>query len=148
MLAYSYPLLGAFWTMLWLFLWIIWIFILFRVILDIFRSQDLGGWGKAGWLIFVIVLPFLGVFVYVIARGKEMGQRDVQDAQAHDQQFRAYVQEAAAGQILERGRRAGQAGGPPGQGCHLAVRVRPGEDQDPHLKEMADHLRSPGSFAP
>ncbi len=98
MTAYSYPLLGAFWTMFWLFLWIIWIFILFRVILDIFRSQDLGGWGKAGWLIFVIVLPFLGVFVYVLARGKQMGQRDVEDAQARDQQFRAYVQDAAAGQ--------------------------------------------------
>jgi hypothetical protein len=96
--AYSYPLLGAFWTMFWLFLWIIWIFILFRVILDIFRSRDLGGWGKAGWLIFVIVLPFLGVFVYVLARGKQMGQRDVEDAQARDQQFRAYVQDAAAGQ--------------------------------------------------
>ena len=98
MLAYSYPLLGAFWTMLWLFLWIIWIFILFRVIIDIFRSQDLSGWGKAGWLIFVIILPFLGVFIYLIARGKEMGQRDVQDAQARDQQFRSYVQEAAAEQ--------------------------------------------------
>jgi hypothetical protein len=97
-LAYSYPLLGAFWTMLWLFVWIIWIFLLFRVIIDIFRSQDLGGWGKAGWLILVLVLPFLGVFVYLIARGKEMGQRDVRDAQARDQEFRSYVQEAAAGQ--------------------------------------------------
>ncbi len=95
MLAYSYPLLGAFWTLLWLSLWIIWIFLLFRVIIDIFRSQDLSGWGKAGWLIFVIILPFLGVFIYLIARGKEMGQRDVQDAQARDQQFRSYVQEAA-----------------------------------------------------
>ena len=98
MLAYSYPLLGAFWTLLWLFLWIIWIFLLFRVIIDIFRSQDSSGWGKAGWLIFVIILPFLGVFIYLIARGKEMGQRDVQDAQARDQEFRAYVQDAAAGQ--------------------------------------------------
>ncbi len=98
MTAYSYPLLGAFWTIFWVFLWIIWIFMLFRVILDIFRSQDLGGWGKAGWLIFVIVLPFLGVFVYVLAHGNQMGQRDVEDAQARDQQFRAYVQDAAAGQ--------------------------------------------------
>ena len=98
MLAYSYPLLGAFWTLLWLSLWIIWIFLLFRVIIDIFRSHDLSGWGKAGWLIFVIVLPFLGVFIYLIARGDEMGQRDVQDAQARDQEYRAYVQDAAAGQ--------------------------------------------------
>jgi ABC-type multidrug transport system fused ATPase/permease subunit len=95
-LAYTYPLLGAFWTMLWFFLFIIWIIILFRVIVDIFRSHDLGGFGKALWLIFVIILPFLGVFIYLIARGKQMGERDVQEAQARDQQFRAYVQEAAA----------------------------------------------------
>ncbi len=98
MLAYSYPLLGAFWTLLWLSLWIIWIFLLFRVIIDIFRSHDLSGWGKAGWMIFVIVLPFLGVFIYLVARGENMGQRDVQDAQARDQEYRAYVQDAAAGQ--------------------------------------------------
>ena len=95
MLAYTYPLLGAFWTMLEFFLFIIWIIILFRVIVDIFRSRDLGGWGKALWLILVIVLPFLGVLIYLIARGKEMGERDVQEAQARDQQFRSYVQEAA-----------------------------------------------------
>ena len=96
MLAYSYPLLGAFWTILWVFLWIIWIFILFRVIIDIFRSADLGGWGKALWLIFVIILPFLGVFIYLIARGKDMGKRDVQEAQSQEQEFRAYVQQTAA----------------------------------------------------
>ena len=99
MLAYSYPLLGAFWTLLWLSLWIIWILLLFRVIVDVFRSRDLSGWGKAGWLVLVIVLPFLGVFIYLIARGKEMGQRDVQDAQTRDQQIPpAYVQDAADGQ--------------------------------------------------
>src|SRR5215472_2002126 len=92
----GYPLLNAFWTMLWFFLWILWFFLLFRVILDIFRSRDLGGWGKAGWLIFVIILPFLGVFVYLIARGRQMGERDVQDAQAADQAMRAYVKEAAS----------------------------------------------------
>jgi Short C-terminal domain/Phospholipase_D-nuclease N-terminal len=96
-LAYTYPLLGAFWTMLEFFLFIIWIIILFRVIVDIFRSRDLGGWGKALWLIFVIILPFLGVLIYLIARGKEMGERDVQEAQARDQQYRSYVQQAAAG---------------------------------------------------
>jgi ABC-type multidrug transport system fused ATPase/permease subunit len=96
-LAYSYPLLGAFWTMLEFFLFIIWIIILFRVIVDIFRSHDLGGGGKALWLILVIILPFLGVLIYLIARGKEMGERDVQEAQARDQQYRSYVQQAAAG---------------------------------------------------
>jgi type VI protein secretion system component VasK len=95
MLAYQYPVLGVFWTFLWFFLWIIWIFILFRVIFDIFRSHDLGGWGKAAWLIFVIILPFLGVFVYLIARGRSMSERDVQRAQQQQDQFNAYVREAA-----------------------------------------------------
>jgi hypothetical protein len=84
--------------MLEFFLFIIWIIILFRVIVDIFRSRDLGGGGKALWLILVIVLPFVGVVIYLIARGKGMGERDVQEAQARDQQFRAYVQDAASGQ--------------------------------------------------
>ena len=91
----SYPLANAFWTMLWFFLWILWFFLLFRIILDIFRSKDLGGWGKAGWLIFVIILPFLGVFIYLIARGGKMTQRDAEDAQAADQAMRAYVRDAA-----------------------------------------------------
>jgi hypothetical protein len=92
----NYPLLNAFWTMLWFFLWILWFFLLFRIILDIFRSKDLGGWGKAGWLIFVCILPFLGVFVYLIARGRSMSDRDVRDAQAADQAMRAYVRDAAS----------------------------------------------------
>jgi hypothetical protein len=82
--------------MLWLFVWIIWIFILFKVIFDIFRSHDMGGWGKAGWLIFVIILPFIGVFVYLIARGRGMGERDIAEAQRRESQFRQYVQETAA----------------------------------------------------
>ena len=95
MLGYDYPFLGLFWTMLVFFLWIAWFFLLFRVIFDIFRSHDLSGWGKALWAIFVIVLPFLGVFVYVIARGDSMTDRDVADAQAQDAAFKSYVQEAA-----------------------------------------------------
>jgi hypothetical protein len=94
--AQNYPLLNLFWTMLWLFLWILWIFLLIRIISDIFRSDDLGGWGKAGWLIFIIILPFLGVFVYLIARGSSMQARDVKRAQAGEEAFRSYVQEAAA----------------------------------------------------
>jgi len=91
------PLLDAFLTMMWFFIWVLWLFLLFRVILDIFRSRDLGGWGKAAWLAFVIILPFLGVFVYLIARGHKMAERDVAQAQAQDQAFRTYVQEAAHG---------------------------------------------------
>ena len=95
MLAYDYPLLGLFWTMLWVFLWVAWLFILFRVIVDIFRSHDMGGWGKALWVLFVVVVPFLGVFVYLIARGRQMTERDVEDAKNRDAAFRSYVQDAA-----------------------------------------------------
>ncbi|MET0714054.1 MAG: SHOCT domain-containing protein [Mycetocola sp.] len=85
-----------FWTFLWFFLWIAWIVVLFRVIFDIFRSKDMGGWGKALWVIFVIFLPFLGVLVYLIARGHSMSERDLADAQAQEQAFQAYVRSAAA----------------------------------------------------
>jgi hypothetical protein len=94
--AYDYPLLGVFWTMMIWFLWIAWIVVLFRVITDIFRSRDLGGGAKALWAIFVIVVPFLGVLVYLIARGHSMADRDVQQAQAQDAAFRSYVQDVAA----------------------------------------------------
>ena len=75
MLAYDYPLLGVFWTMLYLFLLFLWIWLLIAVFADIFRSHDLGGWGKALWTIFVVVLPFLGILVYLIARGGSMHER-------------------------------------------------------------------------
>ncbi|MEV7959430.1 SHOCT domain-containing protein [Streptomyces sp. NPDC058316] len=91
----NYPLLNLFWTMLWFFLWIMWLFLLFKVIADIFRSDDLGGWGKAGWLVVALLLPYLGVLVYVIVRGKSMGKRDVKEAQDREAAFKAYVREAA-----------------------------------------------------
>ncbi|MFF9817735.1 SHOCT domain-containing protein [Streptomyces sp. NPDC014006] len=94
-LAYDYPLLSMFWTMLWFFLWIMWFVLLFRIIGDIIRDDELSGWGKTGWMIFVIVLPFLGVFVYVIARGKSMGQREISHARAQQAEFDAYVKKAA-----------------------------------------------------
>jgi hypothetical protein len=96
-LAYDYPLLSAFWTMLVFFLWIMWFVLLFRVIVDIFRDDELSGWAKAGWLVFAIVLPFLGVFVYVVARGKNMGRREVAQARAQQQAFDSYIRETAAG---------------------------------------------------
>jgi Short C-terminal domain/Phospholipase_D-nuclease N-terminal len=96
-LAYDYPLLGVFWTMLWFFLFFIWIWILITIFADIFRSHDLGGWAKAGWTIFVIVLPFLGILIYLIARGKGMHERAMQRAAQQEQDFRGYVQEAAGG---------------------------------------------------
>ena len=96
-LAYDYPLLSAFWTMLWFFLWIMWFVLLFRIVVDIFRDDDLSGWAKAGWTLFVICLPFLGVLVYVIARGKGMGKREIEQARAQQQAFDTYVRETAKG---------------------------------------------------
>jgi hypothetical protein len=95
-LAYDYPLLGLFWTMMLWFLLIAWIVLLFRVIADIFRSHDLGGGAKALWAIFVIVIPWLGVLVYILARGNQMTARDHQHAQAQQDAFRTYVQDVAA----------------------------------------------------
>jgi hypothetical protein len=91
----DYPLLNAFLTMMWLFLWILWFFLLFRVITDVFRDDGLSGWGKTGWLVFVILLPFLGVFVYVIARGTGMGRRDMARAKEQNEAFQAYIRDAA-----------------------------------------------------
>ena len=93
--SYSYPLLGAFWTIFEIFLWIIWFWILITVFIDIFRSKDLSGWGKAGWFIFVLVIPLIGVLVYLIVRGGSMHERSVRDAQQSEQEFRSYVQDAA-----------------------------------------------------
>ncbi|GAA2251306.1 SHOCT domain-containing protein [Streptomyces atrovirens] len=96
-LAYDYPLLSAFWTILVFFLWIMWFVLLFRVVMDIFRDDDLSGWAKAGWLVFTVVLPFLGVFVYVIARGRNMGRREIAQARAQQEAFDSYVRETARG---------------------------------------------------
>src|SRR6476660_7495449 len=85
----------VFWSMLWFFLWVIWFWLLIVVFGDIFRSEDLGGWGKALWSIFVIVVPYLGVFVYLIARGSKMHQRQAAAARAHDAAMRQYVQSVA-----------------------------------------------------
>ena len=91
----NYPLWNAFLTMLYFFVLVLWFILLFRVIMDIFRSHDMSGWGKAGWLIFVIILPFLGVFVYIIARGRKMAENDARDAAAAQDAFTREVQKAA-----------------------------------------------------
>ena len=95
MLAYDFPILGLFWTLMFWFLWIAWILLLFRVILDIFRSRDLGGVGKAFWALFVIVLPWLGVLVYLIARGGKMAERDTEEAVAREEALQAYIRRTA-----------------------------------------------------
>jgi len=94
-LAYDYPVLGVFWTIFLLSMAVLWFMLLFRVIADVFRDHHLNGWAKTGWLLFVIVLPFLGVFIYVIARGKGMSERALLHAQEKKTQFDTYVRETA-----------------------------------------------------
>lgn len=96
--SYSYPLLGAFWTVFEIFMWVLWLWVLFYVFIDIFRSHDLSGWAKALWFVFVLFIPLIGVLVYLIARGGKMQERAVQTARQQDRDFRAYVREAAGPQ--------------------------------------------------
>jgi predicted membrane channel-forming protein YqfA (hemolysin III family) len=92
----SYPLLNVFWTMFEFFVWVIWIWLLVMVFFDIFRSHDLSGLAKALWVLFVVVIPLIGVLVYLIARGTGMHERAEQRAARQDQAFRSYVQQSAA----------------------------------------------------
>jgi ABC-type multidrug transport system fused ATPase/permease subunit len=95
MLAYTYPLLNVFWTMLEFFVFILWIWLLIVIFSDIFRSHDMGGVAKAVWVLFVIILPFLGVLVYLIARGGSMHERAAKQAEAQQKAFESYVKETA-----------------------------------------------------
>jgi Short C-terminal domain len=93
--AADYPFLDLMWTMLVFFLWILWFWLLFGIWSDIFRRHDIGGFGKAGWLIFTIVLPFLGVFIYVITQNEGMTQRNIERARSQQRQFDEYVRDTA-----------------------------------------------------
>jgi Short C-terminal domain/Phospholipase_D-nuclease N-terminal len=96
-LAADYPFLDVLWTMLIFFLWIAWFWLLITVFADVFRRRDISGWAKTAWLIFVIVLPFLGVFIYLITQSDEMAKRNLERAQAQRAQFDDYVRETAGG---------------------------------------------------
>jgi hypothetical protein len=98
MLADEFGSGQVFLSMLWFFLFFIWIWLLIVIFGDIFRSDDLSGWGKALWSLFIIVLPYLGVFVYLIARGHKMQEHQVRAAQAQDAAMRQYVQNVAGSQ--------------------------------------------------
>ena len=95
MFAYDYPLLSIFWTLLWIYLIFAWFMLLFSVVADIFRNHEMRGFSKAIWLVVVILIPFLGVLIYVLAHGDEMSQRRLAEAQAQDAAARAYVKDAA-----------------------------------------------------
>jgi hypothetical protein len=96
-LATDYPLLEVFWTMLIFFTFVVWIWILFTVLADIFRRHDTSGFGKVLWIIFVVVLPYFGVFVYLIAEHKGMTERSLEQQKAAQAQFDQYVKSAAGG---------------------------------------------------
>ena len=95
MLANEFGTGQVFWSMLWFFVFFIWIWLLITVFADIFRSHDMGGFAKFLWVIFVIFVPYLGVFVYLIARGHKMSEHAMEAAQANDAAARAYIQQAA-----------------------------------------------------
>ncbi|WP_101255439.1 SHOCT domain-containing protein [Streptomyces barkulensis] len=109
-MAYDYPVLGAFLTFLWFFLWVVWLILLFKVITDVFRDHELNGWGKAGWLVFVIALPYLGVLVYLVARGKGMSERETRRARTEREAFDTYIRETAGTGAGTGGATAGAAG--------------------------------------
>jgi hypothetical protein len=97
MLVADYTFFDFFWSMLVFFLWIMWFWLLFSIWTDIFRRSDIGGGGKALWLIFTIVLPFLGAFIYLITQNEEMTKRNMERARAQRAQFDDYVRETAGG---------------------------------------------------
>jgi hypothetical protein len=96
-IAADYPLANVIWTMVVFFAFVIWLWTLFAVLLDVFRRHDLSGWGKAGWTLLIIVAPFLGVLVYLIAQGKHMAERRAADMQMSQSQFDQHIRSVASG---------------------------------------------------
>ena len=96
MLATQYPFMSVMWTLLVIFAWVIWFWLLITVFADIFRRHDISGWVKALWIIFVIIFPFLGVLIYLIAESKGMAERNQKQAQAAQSEFDSYVKNVAA----------------------------------------------------
>jgi hypothetical protein len=94
-IAADYPFLDILGSMLIFFAWVIWFWMLIRVLADVFRRRDLSGWGKAGWSVLMIFLPFLGVLIYLIAHGQDMGQRDMEDVEAARARFDEHVRSVA-----------------------------------------------------
>ena len=95
-IAADYPFLNILWSMIIFFVWVVWIWMMVIILTDVFRRRDLSGWGKAGWTVFLIVLPFLGAFVYLIAEGKNMADRRAEEVRGQQAQFDDYVKTVAA----------------------------------------------------
>jgi Short C-terminal domain/Phospholipase_D-nuclease N-terminal len=96
-IAADYPFMDVLWTMLIFFFWVIWIWIVITVLVDVFRRHDIGGFAKVVWVIFVIILPWLGVLIYLIAEHDGMRERALRQSQAERQQLDEYVRDAAGG---------------------------------------------------
>jgi hypothetical protein len=96
MLAYDYPLLGALWTVFMIFMFVIWFWLLIMIFSDLFRDHEESGWAKAGWTIGILLLPFLGILIYLIARGDGMARRSAEAQQSAQDDFDSYVRETAA----------------------------------------------------
>jgi hypothetical protein len=94
-IAADYPFLDILWSMIIFFVWVVWIWMMVIILTDVFRRRDLSGWGKAGWTVFLIVLPFLGAFVYLIAQGDKMADRRAEDVRGQQAQFDDYVKTVA-----------------------------------------------------
>ena len=101
LIAADYPFLDVFWTMILFFAWFAWIWIAITCFMDIFRRDDIGGWGKAAWVVFIILIPFLGVLVYLIAQHDGMRERSIKQAKAQKAAFDDYVRDAAGGPATE-----------------------------------------------
>ena len=94
-IAADYPFLDILWSMIIFFVWVVWIWMMVIILTDVFRRRDLSGWGKAGWTVFLIVLPFLGVFIYLISQGDKMADRRAEDVRGQQAQFDDYVKTVA-----------------------------------------------------
>jgi hypothetical protein len=100
-MAADYPFMDVLWSMIIFFFWVIWIWIVITVLIDVFRRHDISGWAKAAWVIFVVILPWLGVLVYLIVEHDGMRERSVKQAQTQKQAFDEYVRDAAGGAAAE-----------------------------------------------
>ena len=101
LIAADYPFMDVLWSMIIFFFWVIWIWIVVTVLSDVFRRHDIGGWAKAAWVVFVVILPWLGVLIYLIAQHDGMRERGMKQAQAQKDQLDQYVREASGGSADE-----------------------------------------------
>ena len=147
LIAADYPLMDVVWSMIIFFFWVIWIWIVITVLIDIFRRHDISGWAKAAWVVFVVILPWLGVLVYLIAQHDGMRERSLKHAQAQQQQFDYYVRDTAggAGRRHRQGEGAARHGRDHAGGVRCAegegARVKPA-NASRHLGEGASRYRS------